>query len=539
MCPNAPLQSYDDVLGAISVRHLNGYFVDVLSGAIYPACVNFYDGKIIRIDQRPTAPDQYILPGLVDSHTHIESSHLSPYRYAEQAILHGTTSVVTDPSPVCATTGLIGLEYMVEAGNTTPLKFHYTVPSDIPGLGWKEVRSLLSRDEFVALGEITDYEGLIEEKQSIMGKIEVARQLGKPIDGHAPGLRGFHLEQYIMSGITSDHESTTSEEALEKHKKGMAIALRESSSNQNLNALLPFARKNKHMLATDHLRSRDLIRGHIDNMLHMAVEGGVDPMQAVRAATLWPSQHYGLKSGALEIGTPADMTVVSDLHSFKVLETWIDGDLVARNGELLYLGSPPKLVEATFPMTRLDQIDIHVSGRVAPVKVICIGSDGEITQEHEELQVEDGRILADTSRDILYMIWVDPAHNWSIHVGFVRGFGLWDGAIATSEVHKFGGILCVATTLTNAQDLINEIIVAGGGSAAILGRDLVLLPLPIAGLMSDLPAKEVAAREFDLMSMTRNMGCLMNDPFLILSSLGTYLPSTFWAERTEMSVGAR
>ena len=529
---------YGDTIGSIVVEHVNGYLVDVISGAIYPACVNFYEGQIVRIERKVAAPDQYILPGLIDSHVHVESSHLSPYRYAEEVILHGTTAIVADPSPASATAGAGGLSYMTEAGRSTPLRFHYAVPSDIPGLGWQEVRSLLSRDEFVALGEVTDHEGLIEQQQGMMGKVEVAHQLGKRIDGHAPGLRGFRLDDYIMNGVTSDHESSSPEEASEKHRKGMSIALRESSASRDLKALVPFALRNRHMFATDHLRARDLVDGHIDSLLRQAVEEGVDPVQAVRAATIWPAEHYGIAGGVLQVGARADLTVVSDLRSFRVLETWIGGELVARNGELLYLGSMPMPVAPLFPRTRLSEIDVRASGRSASVKVMHVDRRGGVSWGQEKLPVDDGSIVADPTRDVLYMVWADPSRDWSLRVGFIKGFELKGGAMATSEVHKFGGILAIATTLDGAREAMNEVAAAGGGSVAMLGSNSVMLPLPVAGLMSDLPAREVAAREEELVSFTREMGCPMNDPFLTMAMIGPFLPAAFQVERVVLSVGA-
>lgn len=528
---------YGDAIGSIVVKHVTGYFVDVVGGAIYPACVNFHESRIIRIERRVAVPDQYILPGLIDSHVHVESSHLSPYRYAEQAILHGTTAVVADPSPASATAGAAGLDYMVDAGRATPLKFYFTAPSDIPGLGWGEVRSLLSRDDFVGLGEVTDHEGLIEEQPSIAGKVEVAYQTGKRIDGHAPGLRGFRLDRYIMNGVTSDHESKSPEEAEEKYRKGMAIALRESSISRDLRALIPFAKENPHMFATDHLRARDLVDGHIDSLLRIAVEEGIDPVQAIRAATIWPAQHYGLDTGALHIGAPADITVVSDLRSFRVLETWIGGELVARNGELLYLGNPPMPVAPLFPMTQLSEIDVRASGPSARVKVMQVDRRGTVAWGQEELPVEDGSIVADPIRDVLYLVWADPSRDWSLRVGFVKGFELNGGAIATSEVNKFGGIVSVATTLTGARDAMNEVAMAGGGSVAILGSERSVLRLPVAGLMSDLPAKEVVAKEMELLSFTQAMGCPLEDPFLTLATMGPFLPAAFRVERKVLSVG--
>jgi adenine deaminase len=317
----------------------------------------------------------------------------------------------------------------------------------------------------------------------------------------------------------------------------MAIALRESSISRDLRALIPFAKENPHMFATDHLRARDLVDGHIDSLLRIAVEEGIDPVQAIRAATIWPAQHYGLDTGALHIGAPADITVVSDLRSFRVLETWIGGELVARNGELLYLGSPPMPVAPLFPMTQLSEIDVRASGPSARVKVMQVDRRGTVAWGQEELPVEDGSIVADPIRDVLYLVWADPSRDWSLRVGFVKGFELNGGAIATSEVNKFGGIVSVATTLTGARDAMNEVAMAGGGSVAILGSERSVLRLPVAGLMSDLPAKEVVAKEMELLSFTQAMGCPLEDPFLTLATMGPFLPAAFRVERKVLSVG--
>jgi len=341
-----------------------------------------------------------------------------------------------------------------------------------------------------------------------------------------------------MSGVSSDHECATSEEAQEKHRKGMMITVREGSASRNMEALLPFALKNKHLWATDHLRARDLQEGHIDLMLRQAVAAGIDPVQAIRAATLWPAQHYGIPGGALQTEAIADLVIVSDLRSFNVMETWIGGEMVAKNGEPTYLGASPAPARATYPLQPLDEITVMGSGAEATVKVMNVGPRGEASWSEERMEIVDGHILADPLRDILYLAWAEPSDEWRLRTGFVRGFNLTAGALASSEVHKFGGIVALGTSLMAVRDAMNEVAAAGGGAVAITDGRSSLLPLPVAGLMSDLPLALVVKQEGELLTLSKEMGCPMSDPFLRLAMLGPILPRAFQVERPVMSVGA-
>jgi len=525
---------YGDTIGSIVVQHVNGYLVDVVSGAIYPACVNLFEGKVVRIERKVSAPDRYILPGLIDSRAVVESSHLSPLRFAEQAVVHGTTAVIADPTPAAAAMGADGLRYMQEAALTAPLRFHYAVPSDVPSVGWKEARQMLT-DSYVCLGEVTDPRRVLEEDPAIIRKLEVATQLGKRVDGNAPGLSGFELDQYMMAGISSDYGCTTVREAEERRRKGMMIGVREGSAERHLGDLAEFVKGNPFLLASGHLRARDLMEGHVDALLRRAVAQGLDPVQAVRAATLWPAEHYGLPGGSLYVGSAGDLTVVKDLKDFAVLETWIDGQLVAKNGEPLFASRPAPPVRPAFSERLLSGVRVSGAGTTARVKVL--EANGPTRWSHQDLRVVDGSIVADPGRDIAYLVWADPWEDWTLRAGFARGFGLGDGAIASSEVYGIGGIVGVGGSLGAVIEAVNGVAARGGGAAAVLGGRNAWLDLPVGGLMSDLPAAEVARQETELLALAREMGSPLEDPFLVLARLGRDVPKAFQVERPVLVEG--
>ncbi|NLK26558.1 MAG: adenine deaminase, partial [Euryarchaeota archaeon] len=403
-----------------------------------------------------------------------------------------------------------------------------------PGIGWREVKSLLSTEDYVALGEVTDYRELINEAPGIMGKVEVATQLGKKVDGHAPGLSGYELDRYIMAGVSSDHECFSTREAEEKHRKGMRVAVRDGSGARNMRALIPFARANKHLLATDHLRARDLVEGHIDNLLRQAVAEGLDPVQAIRSVTLWPAEHYGIIGGSLQVGSVGDLTVVSDLKTFKVLETWIGGVLVAKGGAPLFTSKAPEPIRHAYSGQRLGEVHAVGQGHVAAVKVIMADQPEGAPLGQVDLPVIDGTIVADPLRDILYLVWADPTEDWTLRTGFVSGFTLRTGALASSEIYGPGGIVGIGASLPEVEEALGMVVDRGGGAVALLNGQYTCLDLPVAGLMSERPAEEVASQEKALLAQTRAMGCSMNDPFLVLALLGRELPRAFQSEKPLM-----
>lgn len=520
--------AYDHVLGSMVVKHIDGQLVDVINGEIYPACVNFREGRVVRIERKIAAPQRYILPGLIDAHVHIESSMLTPYRFAEKAVVHGTTAVVANPHEIANVMGMEGIRYMVNDGKNAPLRFFYSAPSSVPStaietsgavIGWKEIKEMLSTDDFVSLGEVMNVPAVLSEDPAIMSKIEVAVQAGKPVDGHAPGLTGYDLDRYIMAGISTDHECTTVREAEEKSRKGMIVMVREGSAAKNLDGLMPFATKHKHLLVTDDLSALDMADGHVDALLRKAVAGGMDPIHAIRAVTLWPAQLYHLPGGSVVVNGAADLVVVDDLTTFKVLETWIGGELVAKDGYPMFAGAPTSVPPGIASPEVLAK-DLRVSSRkpVAKVRVIKVLPDevGSLAAT-AELDVDDGVVLADPSRDVLLIAVVNRYRPAPPAVAFVSGFRLERGAMASSVSHDSHNLIGVGTDPALLALALNAVAAQGGGYYATNAVNSVRLELPVAGLMTALPWNEVARKEGEINAFLQDMGCPLPAPFMTLS----------------------
>ncbi len=518
---------YGDILSPIPVTSISGNIVDVTNGVTFPACVHILDGKVSRVERRVNVPQRFILPGLVDAHIHLESTMLTPYRFAEQAMPHGTTAVVADPHEIANIMGMDGIRYMVEDGKNTPLRFFFTAPSCVPAtsqegaeaaIGWKEVMRLLSRPDFVALGEVMNYPAVLEDDPEIMAKIEVAALLGKPVDGHCPGLTGYDLIRYINAGISTDHECTTIKEAQEKHGLGMMIMVRDGTAARNLNGLLPFARRNEHFLVTDDLDAMDLTRGHLDEILRKAIAGGIEPIHAIRAVSIWPARHYGLPGGSLDPGKPADLAVVNNLKEFKVQEVYIGGKLVARDGVCLFMGTPVTAPLCITPQhTNASEFLIRSTEKVAKVRVVEAFPDIITRGEIEALlETVDGTIRPDPTRDILLMAVVNRYMKAPPSVGFIKGFNLKIGAIASSVSHDMHNIITVGADHYSMAVAVNTVSLKGGYYATD-GKRGIALELPVAGLMSTQPCAEVAAKGVEILSFVRGLGCDLPSPFMTLS----------------------
>ena len=509
-------------------KEVEGNFVDVLDGRIYPARLVIVDGKVFRLSEIGSAPDLYILPGLIDAHIHIESSLLCPSRFAEVAVTHGTTAVLSDPHEIANVMGMEGVMYMVEEARSVPLRIFFTAPSCVPAmpqqtygsrLGWSEVRELLRMDRFVALGEVMNYRGVLMDDPEAMAKLEVARGEGKPADGHAPGLTGHDLDRYISAGISTDHECTTNEEALEKHRKGMVIMVRQGSASKNMKALASFAMKNKCFLVSDDLDALDLTKGHVNRLLENAVALGVDPIHAIRAVTMWPAQHYALPCGVLREQGMADLVVVNNLEEFKVLETWIGGEMVAKDGKALFSAVPrPLRPSVLHPDLGPPDLETRHPGPVAHVEYIqalpdqIMGGIGTI-----RLEVNDGKVTPDVSRDALLLAVANRYVKVPVSLEFIRGFGLKSGAIASSVAHDAHNIIGVGTDSQSLAYAMNGVASQGGGYFAYDGARSCALPLPVAGLMSNLPCAEVAGMQAKIDAFVKGMGCQLPAPFMTLS----------------------
>lgn len=510
-------------------RHeMEGNLVDVLDGTVFPARVTIVEDKVQSVEPVSGARENYILPGLIDAHIHIESSLLCPTHFAEAAMAHGTTAVVADPHEIANILGMEGVRYMVAEAEGSRMRIFFAAPSCVPAirgqdyggrLGWQEVRELLHSERFVALGEVMDDAGVIAQDEEIMAKLEDARIEGKPVDGHAPGLTGERLSSYIMAGITTDHECTAAQEATEKHRKGMTIMVREGSAARNLEGLMPFAKGHDCFLVCDDLAASDLAKGHLDAVLRKAVALGMDPVHAIRAVTVRPAKHYRLPGGVIREGKPADLTLVKDLKGFEVLETWVDGEMVAMKGTSLYSCSPRPIRSAiAIPKVESEALRLRHPGPTVSVRYQIalpdqiLGGAGEA-----ELAVEEGVVRPDLEKDILLLAVVNRYRSSPADLGLVKGFGLRTGAIASSVAHDAHNLIAVGTSPEHMAVALSQVIAQGGGHCAFDGLTQASLPLPLAGLMSDLPIDELVRAEATLLAFVREMGCTLPHPFMTLS----------------------
>ncbi len=511
-------------------RPIEGNIVDVLTGKIFSGRIEHRNGRITKIEPVTGAFSGFLLPGFLDAHIHIDSSLLCPSRFAEAVVPHGTTSVITDPHEIANVHGLAGISWMRKDAATVPLRIHFTAPSCVPAtrfesggavLGPGDVESLLGEDDVVALGEVMDYAGAITGDPDVTAKIRAALRAGKPVDGHCPMLTGEKLRTYAGLGISTDHECTNAGEAAEKHALGMRILVREGSAAKNLSALVPFAKEHDFCLVSDDIFPTDLIEGHLDRSLARAVSLGIDPLHAVRAVTLAPAAHYRLPLGALETGRRADVVKVTDLEGFSVEEVYIGGRLAARQGRPNFAANPVPAAK-TFPVSpkRPDDLFLSAPGPEATVRVIELVRDEIITEAGTAvLPTRGGRVIPDPERDILLVCVVNRYRDSPVAKGFVRGFGLRSGAMASSVAHDAHNIIAVGTCRDEIAGAVNTVIRESGGLCFTAGDASLLLPLPVAGLMSAEPAEKVRDRLSLLHARIRAAGCELEQPFMTMSFL--------------------
>jgi adenine deaminase len=511
----------------MDVRSVTGNFVDVVSGKIFPAKLSYADGKVLAIGKVDSAPAQFILPGFIDAHIHIESSQLTPSRFAEAAVPHGTTAIVSDPHEIGNVMGMDGIRYMVQDSESVPLRIFFTAPSCVPATPYEtagakidaeQVEKLLGLKQFVALGEVMNYMGVIHDDPEIMGKIKVAHSLWKPVDGHSPGLVGPELVKYINAGIKTDHECLTSDEAEEKFHLGMWVMVREGSTEKNLHDLMPFAKVNECFLVSDDLRATDLMKGHVDVLLQKAVSMGMDPIHAIRAVTAWPAWHYYLPGGVLSAGKAADFVIVEDLKDFKVREVYIAGELVAKDGKALFEVRPLQASLAILGQDRKPvEFEIAANGPSAKVRVIRVIPDKiESRAESAVLKVNNEIVIPDPSKGINLIAVVNRYHEAPVSVAFVSGFDLKRGAMASTVAHDSHNIIAVGADAVSLADAVNRVSEQGGYYVTDGDRN-ESMPLPVAGLMSTGPCHTVAEEETRAVTMAHSMGCRLAAPFMSLS----------------------
>lgn len=520
---------------SFAVIHI-GHFVDLAQRRIYPAAVHVQNGRISRIETVPEAPPDagFLLPGMTDAHVHVESSMLPPTEFARMAVVHGTVATVSDPHEIANVLGEEGVRFMLEDGERSPLKFCFGAPSCVPSTVFETagaaidaaaVERMLQNPAIGYLSEMMNFPGVLHQEAGVMAKIAAAKRIGKPIDGHAPGLRGATAQQYFAAGISTDHECFTLEEGREKAQLGVKILIREGSAARNFEALWPLIQEfpQQVMFCSDDKHPDDLVHGHINQLAARAIAKGCDLFDVLHAACIHPVLHYRLPVGLMRPGDPADFIRVADLRSFQVLETWIDGREVARHGQCLL----PKLEISTpnqFLATPIDAADFQLRVPEGQSEAVVIDVwDGEIItgKIHHPYNAASGSVFyPDTEADVLYITVVNRyAAGVPPAMGLVRGFGLKKGALAGSIAHDSHNLLAVGTDSAALAAAVNAVIEAGGGISACDGAgDVRLLPLPIAGLMSSADGWELAGEYSDLDAWVKSaLGCTLRAPFMSLS----------------------
>lgn len=510
---------------------LEGNLVDVINRDIYPARISISDGKIINIEKCDLAFDNYILPGLIDSHVHIESSMLIPSRFAQLVVPRGTVAVVSDPHEIANVLGVEGVQYMMNDAEKVPLKCFFGVPSCVPATSFetsgcvitsKEVEELLNKDTWF-LAEMMNFPGVIYEDKEVWEKLNLAKQYSVPIDGHAPGLKGSDLVKYAKGGITTDHENSSIEEALEKIKLGIKAQIREGSAARNFEALhsLIGLEPNNTMLCTDDSHP-DLIinKGHIDRLIRLGLSKGYSIFDLYKVAVINPIEHYNLPVGLLKIGDDADFIEVNNLEDFDILSTYIKGEKVAEDNKALFELPKTELVNK-FNCSKKEIKDIRVVTPIDnPTIKVIEAEDGELLTNEFIWQTNYNKgdeIVSDEANDILKIAVVNRYNNAPPVVGFIKNFGLKKGALASTVAHDSHNIVAIGCSDESLLKVINSVIDSTGGIVAANDSDTVLLELPVAGLMTDKPGHEVADKYEKLNAFVADLGCKMSAPFMTLA----------------------
>jgi len=518
----------------------NARILDVFAGAFFEGDVAISGGVITGFGAAAARETldldgAWLVPGLIDAHMHIESTQLSPVEFARAVLPHGTTTVIADPHEIANVLGLPGIHYMLEASKNLPLEVYVMAPSCVPAthletsgarITSEDIEQILTWERILGLGEVMNYPGVINLDPEMVAKLRATR--GRPIDGHAPGLSGPDLWAYIISGPRTDHECTTLAEAQEKLRAGMHILIREGTATRNLEALLPLLTPTSAPFVhfcTDDCHSETLMRdGHIDGIINKAIRLGTAPELAISSASVHTARAYGLSDvGAIAPGYLANLLVLSDLESMRVDKVFAHGKLVAVGGETVVELTPydDEHVRGSINVSA-EPLSFAITAQAGEVRVIDLSPDQVVTGEmHIDPLIEDGQVTSDIERDVL-KLGVVERHNatGNVGLGLVHGFSLKNGALASSVAHDSHNIIVVGTNDSDMAAAVKAIVEMDGGQVVVRdGRILARLPLPIAGLMSDLALPEVAEMGRELKQAAARLGCNLPAPFMTLSFL--------------------
>lgn len=507
---------------------IQGQIVDIENRRLFSGEITVQNGRIISVIEKEHAIKNYILPGFIDAHIHIESSMLVPSEFARLAVVHGTVATISDPHEIANVLGSDGVFYMIENGKKTPLKFHFGAPSCVPATSFETagavidsdgIKDLLASPDIYYLAEMMNYPGVIFDDAEVHKKIEWAKHSGKPVDGHAPGVRGQDLQKYIAAGISTDHECFTFEEAAEKLSLGMKVIIREGSAAKNFDALIDLLPEHfeNMMFCSDDKHPDDLIVGHINQLCQRAVAKGIDVFKVLQAACINPVKHYNMDVGLLRENNPADFIVVENLTNFKVLQTYIDGELVAENGKSFV---PSVLFETpnNFNISEKKITDFAATSSAKKIRVIEALEGQLITNEiHHKPKIEKGNLVSDIENDILKMAVVNRYQDAPTAVAFIKNFGLKRGAIASSVAHDCHNIVVVGTSDEEICKAVNLIVQNRGGICAVDGQQSKVLGLPVAGIISDKDGWETGRLYQEIDAMAKDLGSPLKAPFMTLS----------------------
>lgn len=507
---------------------IQGQIVDIENKRIYSGEIIVQNGKITSIIEKQHNNKKYILPGFIDAHIHIESSMLVPSEFAKIAVLHGTVGTISDPHEIANVLGKEGVHYMIENGKKVPLKFHFGAPSCVPATFFEtagavidsnQIKELMAMDDICYLSEMMNYPGVLFDDEEVLKKIAWAKHFNKPVDGHAPGLRGEPIKKYISAGISTDHECFTYDEAAEKLSLGMKVIIREGSAAKNFEALidlLPEHYENM-MFCSDDKHPDDLIVGHINLLCARAVAKGFDTFKILQMACINPVKHYNMNIGLLKENDVADFIVVEDLKNFKVLQTYINGELVASNGQS-FVKHIDFETPNNFNTSKKQVSEFTIPSNAATIRVIEALEGQLITNEiHCKPKIENGNLVSDVTNDILKMAVVNRYANTKPAVAFIKNFGLKKGAIASSVAHDCHNIVVVGTSDEEICNAVNLIIENTGGICAINGEEQKSLALPVAGIMSNKNGWETGKLYQEIDAMAKQLGSTLKAPFMTLS----------------------
>ena len=512
---------------------IQGQYVDILNKRIYPAILSIEDGRIVSITECDAAPNQFILPGFIDSHVHIESSMLVPSSFARLAVVHGTIGTISDPHEIANVCGLEGVQYMIDNGKKVPFHFFFGAPSCVPATAFETAGAaidsvatakLLASPDIYYLSEMMNFPGVLHQDTEVMQKIKAAHAIGKPVDGHAPGLMGDLAKQYIAAGISTDHECFTIEEAVDKLSFGMHILIREGSAAKNFEALYELIddHPKKVMLCSDDKHPDSLLEGHINQLCARAVAKGINVFNVLRAACINPVIHYQLPTGYARVNDPANCILVKDLQDFKVIETYINGQLVAKDGHSLiepvqatsinqFNAHPIVLSDLQLPVATYPSKD----GMVPVIHAI----DGQLITNLVWTQpsIKDNAIVADIEKDVLKVVVYNRYHAAKPKIGLIQSFGFKLGAIASTVAHDSHNIIAVGVDDESILKAINLVVQEKGGISCVQGESSKVIGLPVAGLMSTADPYQVANEYIEIDKMAKSLGTQLGSPFMTLS----------------------